>query len=171
MFLDRVDTATGTLVTLTDTNARLLALHWEDGLERVFRLLRRRYGDQVQFVEDGRSAVRDPVERYFSGELSAIDALAVETGGTEFQRRVWSSLRSIPAGRTCSYGELAARLGCPKAVRAVGLANGANPVAIVIPCHRVIGSNGSLTGYGGGLDRKRWLLAHEGVDVEARRLF
>jgi len=85
----------------------------------------------------------------------------VETGGTPFQQEVWRSLRAIPCGTTTSYGKLAAQIGRPAAVRAVGLANGANPVAVVIPCHRVIGSNGSLTGYGGGLERKRWLLDHE----------
>ena len=82
--------------------------------------------------------------------------------GTPFQRAVWRALREIPCGETRSYGEIARRIGRPKAVRAVGLANGANPIGIVVPCHRVIGSNGTLTGYGGGIERKRWLLAHEG---------
>jgi methylated-DNA-[protein]-cysteine S-methyltransferase len=98
---------------------------------------------------------------YFSGELTAIDTLPVATGGTEFQRLVWSELRRIPCGASISYSELARRIGRPAAVRAVGLANGANPIGIVVPCHRVIGANGTLTGYGGGIERKRWLLAHE----------
>jgi methylated-DNA-[protein]-cysteine S-methyltransferase len=98
---------------------------------------------------------------YFDGQLSAIDDRVTDGEGTEFQRRVWLALRQIPAGSTCSYGELARRVGAPKASRAVGAANGANPIGVVVPCHRVIGSNGTLTGYGGGLERKRWLLAHE----------
>src|SRR5690606_5527006 len=97
----------------------------------------------------------------FEGDISALDALPVVTGGTEFQRRVWAALRQIPAATTISYGQLAARIGAPAASRAVGLANGANPVPIVVPCHRVIGANGKLTGFGGGLPRKQWLLSHE----------
>ena len=90
-------------------------------------------------------------------------ALPVETGGTEFQREVWRALRAIPAGETRSYGALASSIGRASAVRAVGLANGANPIGVVVPCHRVIGQNGALTGYAGGIERKRWLLAHEGT--------
>jgi methylated-DNA-[protein]-cysteine S-methyltransferase len=98
---------------------------------------------------------------YFEGQLDALDRLPVAAGGTPFQRLVWSALRTIPAGTTTSYGRLAASIGRPGASRAVGLANGANPIGIVVPCHRVIGAAGQLTGYGGGLDRKRWLLEHE----------
>ena len=100
---------------------------------------------------------------FFKGDLAAIDDLPCDGEGTPFQRAVWSALRKIPCGSTVSYGELARRLGKPGASRAVGLANGQNPIPIVVPCHRVIGSDGSLTGYGGGLDRKRWLLHHEGA--------
>src|ERR1700736_2299279 len=103
------------------------------------------------------------MRRALAGDLSAIDKVPVKTGGTAFQREVWAALRTIPAGKTVSYGALAAQLERPKAVRAVGLATGANPVGVVVPCHRVIGANASLTGYGGGLQRKRWLLEHEGV--------
>ena len=103
------------------------------------------------------------LEAYFAGELTAIDSLAVAfESGTEFQLSVWRALRSVPCGTTWSYGQLARHIGRPSAVRAVGLANGANCVAIVVPCHRVIGADGTLTGYGGGLPRKKWLLAHEG---------
>ena len=110
--------------------------------------------------------VRGQLDEYFSGRRTAFDvALAPE--GTDFQRAVWAGLLTIPYGETLSYGELAERIGSPKAVRAVGLANGANPVAVVVPCHRVIGADGSLTGYGGGLPRKAWLLAHEGVSPRA----
>jgi methylated-DNA-[protein]-cysteine S-methyltransferase len=102
----------------------------------------------------------DQLTTYFTGQLTRFD-LELETGGTPFQRRVWDALRSIPYGTTTSYSELAAQLGEPRAVRAVGSANGRNPISIVIPCHRVVGADGGLTGYGGGLQRKQWLLAHE----------
>lgn len=98
---------------------------------------------------------------YFAGQLEALDALEVDPEGTEFQRKVWAALRTIPAGRTWSYAQLARAVGRPSATRAVGAANGRNPVALVIPCHRVIASDGTLGGYAGGLDRKRWLLRHE----------
>jgi methylated-DNA-[protein]-cysteine S-methyltransferase len=107
--------------------------------------------------------LRRTMERYFGGDLATLDGIAVELNGTAFQKKVWQALRRIPHGSTISYAELARRIGEPAAVRAVGAANGANPVAVIVPCHRVIGSNGSLTGFGGGLDRKQWLLAHEGV--------
>ncbi|HET7616948.1 MAG TPA: methylated-DNA--[protein]-cysteine S-methyltransferase [Vicinamibacterales bacterium] len=107
-----------------------------------------------------RSIVR-ALDRYFDGDLVALDTIDVDMHGTPFQKKVWDALRAIPAGETRSYGEIARRIDEPTAVRAVGAANGANPVAVIVPCHRVIGSNGTLTGYGGGLDRKRWLLAHE----------
>jgi O-6-methylguanine DNA methyltransferase len=99
---------------------------------------------------------------YFAGELTHFE-LDLATGGTPFQERVWAALRDIPYGETVSYGELAVSIGRPGASRAVGLANGKNPIGIIVPCHRVIGANGSMTGYGGGLDRKRWLLAFEGA--------
>ncbi len=97
---------------------------------------------------------------YFAGDLTEFD-VPLAMHGTDFQRRVWAGLREIPYGETLSYGELAARIGSSGASRAVGLANGRNPIAIIVPCHRVIGADGSLTGYGGGLDRKVWLLEHE----------
>ena len=102
---------------------------------------------------------------YFDGRLDALDDVEVELNGTAFQQRVWKALRGIRAGSTSTYAALAAGVGAPSAVRAVGAANGANPVAVIVPCHRVIGSNGRLTGYGGGLDRKEWLLRHEGAAV------
>lgn len=101
------------------------------------------------------------MDKYFAGDVFVIDGLPVLCSGTEFQVKVWHALRAIPAGETESYGALAKRIGEAKAVRAVGLANGANPIGLIVPCHRVIGSDGSLTGYGGGLPRKKWLLAHE----------
>jgi len=101
--------------------------------------------------------------RYFDGDLQSLEEIEVELNGTPFQRGVWMALRDVRAGTTSTYAALATRVGSPAAVRAVGAANGSNPVAVVLPCHRIIGSNGSLTGYGGGLERKRWLLEHEGV--------
>jgi methylated-DNA-[protein]-cysteine S-methyltransferase len=114
------------------------------------------------------AAVREQLDAYFAGELTEFD-LPLAPTGTEFQMRVWDELRRIPFGETISYGELAVRIGNPRTVRAVGLANGRNPVPIIVPCHRVIGADGSLVGYGGGLDRKRWLLEHEAV-ASGRRL-
>jgi methylated-DNA-[protein]-cysteine S-methyltransferase len=162
---ERMPTAVGTLILLTDAQDRLRALDWEDHDRRMRELLRLHYGvDVVQWVDRDRpSSVRQRLDAYFAGDLSAIDAIPVETRGTPFQREVWSALRRIPVGRTVSYGALARQIDRPKAVRAVGMANGANPVAIVVPCHRVIGADASLTGYGGGLARKQWLLEHEGV--------
>ena len=161
--LETMATPTGRMLIVTDGEERLRALDWEDCAPRLQRLLRRHYG------EDGfrLSATAAPsptaraLEAYFEHELGAIDALPTATNGTAFQRRVWEALRAIPAGETISYRELASRIGRPAATRAVGAANGANPIAIVVPCHRVIGAHADLTGYGGGLARKRWLLTHE----------
>jgi methylated-DNA-[protein]-cysteine S-methyltransferase len=108
----------------------------------------------------GLARVIDQLDAYFAGELTDFD-VPVRPAGTGFQRAVWAALETVPYGETRSYGAIAAQVGRPSASRAVGQANGRNPIAIVIPCHRVIGSGGSLTGYGGGLDRKQWLLAHE----------
>ena len=111
--------------------------------------------------------MREQLDAYFAGELETFD-LDLDPHGTPFQQRVWDELTRIPYGETISYSELAHRLGDPKLVRAVGLANGRNPISIVIPCHRVIGADGSLVGYGGGLERKRWLLEHEAVAAGQR---
>ena len=103
------------------------------------------------------------IRNYFAGDLNALDPIVVKPEGTPFQQLVWKWLRTIPAGRTDTYGHIAEKIGRPTASRAVGLANGQNPISLVIPCHRVIGTNGKLTGYGGGLNRKQWLLEHEGA--------
>lgn len=125
--------------------------------------VRRRFAGEV--VRDAREAggVRAAFEGYFGGDPLALDALAVDPGGTPFQVKVWMSLREIEAGQTRSYQDVARRVGSPAAVRAVGAANGANPIPLVLPCHRVIGKNGTLVGYGGGMERKTWLLRHEGA--------
>jgi methylated-DNA-[protein]-cysteine S-methyltransferase len=166
--VERMQTEVGEVVLVTDDHERVRAVDFGDYEERMLGLLRLHYGaDAVTLVErdpaSAPSIAREALEAYLAGQLHAIDALVVETGGTPFQRRVWQELRRIPAGTTVSYGELALRIGNPSAVRAVGLANGKNPVGIVVPCHRVIGANASLTGYGGGIPRKLWLLTHEGV--------
>ncbi len=155
----------GRMLIVSDTTQGLRALDWEDHEERMRRGLARIYRRQTFELERGTApaATRRALQRYFAGNLQAIDEIPVQTGGTPFQSGVWRALRSIPPGTTLSYGRLAHRLKCPLAVRAVGFANGSNPASIVIPCHRLIGADGSLTGYGGGLERKRWLLEHEGV--------
>lgn len=142
---------------------RLCLLHFGGDSAHVRRTLARWYpGQAIERHSDPAGTVA-ALRRYFGGEVSALDGIEVELNGTPFQRRVWEALRNIRAGSTCSYSELARTIGAQSAVRAVGTANGANPVAIVVPCHRVIGADGGLTGYGGGLERKRWLLQHEGV--------
>ena len=164
-FLEHVATPTGAMLLVTDDEERLRALDWEDHEPRMQRLLRLHYGaDNVRMERNARASTgRYALEAYYAGALSAIDALQVETCGTAFQREVWAALRRIPLGQTTTYGRLAAQLGRPNAMRAVGMANGANPVGVVVPCHRVIGANAALTGYGGGIERKRWLLRHEGA--------
>lgn len=161
--LERVPSPLGEMLLLTDAGGRLRALDWHDHEDRLHRLLGRQYrGVPVALVAAaGASAARAAMGVYFDGDLAAIDRVAVATGGTDFQRGVWQALRAIPAGSTITYGALAGAIGNPAAIRAVGLANGANPVGIVVPCHRIVGADGSLTGYGGGLARKRWLLDHE----------
>ena len=163
--LDRVATPVGEVLLVTDGEGAVRALDFADYEARMTRLLVRHAPGAM--VVEGRAPepVRTAVERYFGGEVRALDGLTVATGGTDFQRTVWKALRAIPAGETRTYGQLAAAIGSPRAVRAAGLANGQNPIAVIVPCHRVIGANGTLTGYAGGLARKRWLLAHEGVAV------
>lgn len=161
--LDHLHTPIGEMLIATDTEGNLRAIDWADYGPRMRRLLRRHYGEHGFTLEEGRAPrdVTRPIEKYFAGDLTALDTLPIKTAGTPFQRKVWNALRKIPCGATISYGKLAAQIGHPTAVRAVGLANGSNPIGVVVPCHRVIGSNGSLTGYGGGIHRKSWLLSHE----------
>ena len=140
----------------------LVGLIFEDHADRLQAYLKGRFGDEIEYVR-----ARDPagaasrLRRYLDGELDALDDIAVDLGGTPFQARVWAALRQIPVGATWSYADLARKIGSPAAVRAVGAANGQNPVSLVVPCHRVIASDGALCGYGGGIERKRWLLTHE----------
>lgn len=161
---DTLETPIGPLAVVADEEGALRAVGWTDGHARM--------EDPLRLHGDGRRVTLTPapnpyglsaaLRAYFAGDLQAVDGLRVDSaGGTAFQRAVWSALREIGCGETRSYGDVARRIGRPRAVRAVGLANRANPIAIVVPCHRVIGADGSLTGYGAGVDRKRWLLAHE----------
>jgi len=161
--LDRIPTPAGEALVMWDAAGALRVFDWTGYEARMQRLLSRHYGPVAPKTGRAPDHIRKALAAYFDGDLASIDALDVATGGTAFQRTVWAALRDIPAGKTESYGQLAARIGLPKAVRAVGLANGANPIGLVVPCHRVIGANGSLTGYGGGIERKRWLLNHEGA--------
>jgi methylated-DNA-[protein]-cysteine S-methyltransferase len=161
--LDRLQTPVGTALLVTDEAGVLRAFNWTD-YEAAMRAWIGKHYPKATLVE-GRAPpkVREAFESYFRGEARALEAVPWQASGTPFQLRVWDALCEIPAGQTISYAQLADRIGRPTAVRAVGLANGANPVAVVVPCHRVIGANGSLTGYGGGLPRKRWLLDLEGA--------
>lgn len=165
LLIDRIATPAGELIVVADADGNLRTIDWTDHEARMKQLLDRQYGKGSYMLTPARNpgGLSDAMRRYFKGDLGAIESLPVKTAGTPFQRSVWQALRHIACGTTISYAELARRIGKPKAVRAVGLANGQNPISIVVPCHRVIGSNGSLTGYGGGLPRKEWLLKHEGA--------
>lgn len=164
--LEQIDTPIGPTFLATDEAEVLHAVSWDETPTRLEGQFERRYGAGIVFGEaSAPSAARRALEAYFAGDLAALDTVKTDTRGTDFQLSVWRALRRIPLGETTTYGELAVKIGRPSAMRAVGMANGANPIPIVVPCHRVIGANASLTGFGGGLDRKRWLLAHEGVDA------
>lgn len=160
---DLIDTPIGKLFIVADHAGNLRSAGWLEHEADVLRQLQMRYGENGFQLEPDRNpyGLSNAFRNYFAGQLDAIDRLSVQTAGTPFQREVWRELRNIRCGTTISYAQLAQRIGRPNAVRAVGLANGSNPVPIVVPCHRVIGSDGSLTGYGGGIERKRWLLQHE----------
>ncbi len=159
--LERKTSPIGIILFVTDMEGVLRAVDFAEHEDRLHRLLRLHYGAFDIRDAGVPIAVTEAFEAYIDGDLPALDTLAIETGGTAFQRAVWASLRRIPVGTTSTYGQLAAQLGRPAASRAVGAANGANPLSIVVPCHRLVGAGGALTGYAGGLDRKRWLLDHE----------
>jgi methylated-DNA-[protein]-cysteine S-methyltransferase len=162
---DLIASPLGEMMIVTDEQGALRALEWTDLQDRMTRLVSRQYKGQNVVLRQAPAptAIKDALEAYFAGNLNALDHLATVAGGTVFQRSVWTALRTIPVGQTRSYRDIAIAIGNPKGVRAIGLANGANPIGIVVPCHRVIGANGSMTGYGGGLNRKEWLLKHEGA--------
>jgi methylated-DNA-[protein]-cysteine S-methyltransferase len=160
---DRLQTPIGMALLVTDADGVLRAFDWEDHARRVIELLRLQYG--AVSLKDARAPqeIRAALSAYFKGDLVSLKTIKWRVAGTPFQRKVWMALPEIPPGTTMSYGALAAKLGMPKALRAVGHANGSNPLSVVVPCHRLIGADGSLVKYGSGLMRKRWLLAHEGV--------
>jgi methylated-DNA-[protein]-cysteine S-methyltransferase len=167
--LSRLATPIGEALLATDEAGVLRAFNWTEYEPQLSAWLGRRYAAAPVVEGAAPPAVRQAFVAYFDGEIRALEAVGWRAAGTAFQQRVWQALCTIAAGETLSYAGLAARIGRPSAVRAVGLANGANPVALVAPCHRVIGANGALTGYGGGLHRKRWLLAHEGASFRETR--
>lgn len=169
LFLGSFSSPLGGLLIVFDSKQRVRCVDFADYEARMERLLRIHYGE----INKGYTltnkklpgALVASLADYFSGRLTALDMIPVATAGTEFQKIVWDALRKIKPGSTISYAELAKTIGRPNAMRAVGLANGANPIGIIVPCHRVIGSDGSLTGYAGGIERKQWLLNHEQIGV------
>jgi methylated-DNA-[protein]-cysteine S-methyltransferase len=165
LLIDRIESPIGTILVVCD-GASLCALDFGEIEDRLAAMLRQRYGAFTLTPAKNPLGVSARLRAYLAGDLAAIDGVTADGGGTPFQERVWAALRAIPPGTTMTYGALAARLGMPKATRAVGAANGRNPNSIVVPCHRLIGADGTLIRYGGGLPRKRWLLAHEGVSVD-----
>jgi len=164
LFIDKIDSAIGILILVSDGES-LCALDYAGYEPRMLKFLHARYG-HVRWKD-----TRDPLgfssrmRAYLAGDLGCVNSIPANPGGTAFQQQVWSALRAIPAGAVLTYSGLAAQLGKPTAYRAVGMSNALNPIAIVVPCHRLVGATGALTGYAGGLERKRWLLQHEGVDL------
>jgi O-6-methylguanine DNA methyltransferase len=159
---DETNSPIGRILFASDQEA-VYALDYAGYESRMTALLSRCHG-RVEFRRDSDPLnLKQALDNYFTGDLYAFDAIAVRTGGSTFQQTVWRALRTIPVGQTWSYGKLATHLERPKAARAVGHANSLNPVGIIVPCHRVIGASSALTGYAGGLERKQWLLEHEGA--------
>jgi O-6-methylguanine DNA methyltransferase len=165
LLLDHYYSAVAPLLIVTDELGRLRAMEFADLESRMTRLLRQHYGECTILESPAPRSLIAALDAYFGGDLNAIDGIPTATGGSDFQRAVWKALRAIPAGSTTSYSELARTIGRAGAARAVGAANGANPIPIVVPCHRVIGADGSLTGFASGLPRKTWLLQHEARHV------
>lgn len=160
LFRSRFDSPLGQVTVLTDAHA-LRAVDFDTVDDTLLSTMTKLFGDVT--VTEAKSPIA-PVRRlqdYFEGDLKAINRLPVTIGGTPFQNQVWNALLTIPLGQTVSYADVARHIGRPTAFRAVGLAVGANPIGIVVPCHRVIGSNAKMVGYAAGLDRKVWLLQHE----------
>ncbi|MDE2385837.1 MAG: methylated-DNA--[protein]-cysteine S-methyltransferase [Alphaproteobacteria bacterium] len=159
---ERIETPIGPMV-LVAHDGVIVLLEFEDATGRIERQVKARFGDVELQAASNPFGISDCIRAYFAGDIDAIDGLLTDGGGTEFEQRVWAELKRIPAGTTVSYGQIARKLGDIQHSRAVGTANGKNPIAIVVPCHRVIGADGSMTGYGGGIRRKEWLLRHEGA--------
>jgi methylated-DNA-[protein]-cysteine S-methyltransferase len=161
--IDRMATPIGETTIVTDAEGHLRVLEWTDRPERLARALKRFCGAITPQPGAAPALVRQALDHYFAGDLGALRTIPWHIAGTPFQRTVWTALTQISPGTTVRYGELAGTLGRPNSPRAVGAANGANPISVVVPCHRLIGADGTLTGYGGGVARKHWLLRHEGV--------
>jgi methylated-DNA-[protein]-cysteine S-methyltransferase len=161
--IDRLDTPIGVALLATDNDGLLRALDWEDYAPRMQELLRLHYGAVALKKSRAPEEMRKALAAYFKGDLDRLGTIRWRVAGTPFQQKVWHALPKVPVGTTMSYGALAAQLQAPNAMRAVGHANGSNPISVVLPCHRLIGANGALVKYGGGLSRKKWLLEHEGV--------
>lgn len=165
LLIDRIATPLGEFALVADELGKLHTAEWTDCMDRMERSLRLLHGANGYSLKNARNpgGHSAALRAYFAGDIAAIDKLPVAKIGTDFQQLMWRSLRKVPAGKTMAYSDFAKRIGKPAAIRAVGAANGANPISVVVPCHRLVGANGSLTKYGGGLQRKQWLLAHEGA--------
>ena len=159
---DHIETPIGDMI-LVARDGVLLLLEFEDATGRVEREMKMRFKNFEMQPATNPFGLTDIMRDYFTGNIRAIDRILTDGGGTAFEKSVWAELRKIPAGVTRSYGSIARKLGDINMSRAVGTANGRNPISIVVPCHRVIGADGSMTGYGGGIHRKEWLLRHEGA--------
>ncbi|MEZ2131793.1 MULTISPECIES: methylated-DNA--[protein]-cysteine S-methyltransferase [unclassified Sinorhizobium] len=161
--VEAVETPLGRLLLAVDGDGALCAADFADHEDRLIRLLERRFASFVPILSQGRvpTEITQALAAYFTGDIGAIRSIGLRTGGTLFQQTMWSALRAIEPGKPMTYSALAASLGRPNAARAVGHANGTNPFNIIVPCHRLVGANGDLTGYSGGIERKRWLLDHE----------
>jgi methylated-DNA-[protein]-cysteine S-methyltransferase len=159
---ERIETPIGPMV-LVAHDGVIVLLEFEDATSRIARQIKARFGAVELQAATNPFGITDRIKAYFAGDVQAIDGLLTDGGGSTFEQRVWAELKKIPAGTTQSYGQIARQLGGIQHSRAVGTANGRNPIAIVVPCHRVIGADGSMTGYGGGIKRKEWLLRHEGA--------
>ena len=161
LWIDTIESPIGQISIVVDDD-RLCAVDFADYQARMMKLLARRYRSVELVPQSNPLGLAARLQAYLAGDPISLNEIPVRMGGTAFQQQVWRKLTEIPVGEVWTYGQLAKSLGQPTASRAVGMANSLNPIAIVVPCHRVIGAQGKLTGYAGGLDRKRWLLQHEG---------
>jgi len=164
LLCDTFDSPCGLISIVFDHNDILYHLDFPDQGDRQTRLLNRRF-KTYRLKSAVSKHINKHILSYLNGNMTALDAISCKTDGTDFQKSVWNRLKTIPCSKTLSYLEFATQLGKPKGYRAVARANALNPISLIYPCHRVIGSNGSLTGYAGGLMRKEWLLRHEGVSI------
>ena len=169
LYLEKISSPVGKILIIID-NETLCGLEFEGYEARTYNFLNKRFGEFRLNATQNSLKITQQIQAYLEGNYHSLDQIPVSAGGTAFQQQVWTALRSIPVGTVITYGALAQRLGNPAAARAVGITNSLNPISIVLPCHRVIGANGALTGYAGGLERKRWLLQHEGVRLPGKQL-